>query len=153
MFFHFFPFCCTFCSCSYQLCFLPLLSGETKKCLGASVLWGPGTAAAAAAAAEGEDECRWAAGEDEEAPEGPRPPAQTHPEPRRPPRLFIVTHLVLVLIPAPAFSRLGISMLLEQYHTSHSHAWPQPNREWRSTVVMRAFTQCSLSFLSSWHYW
>lgn len=122
IFIHIFAFCCTFCSC-YQLSFLPLLSGETKKCLGASVLWGPG---AAAAAAEGEDECWWAAGEDEEAPEGPRPPAQTHPESRRPPRRYIVAHLVLIL--TATFSRLGISMLLEQYHTSHSHAWWQPKR-------------------------
>lgn len=121
------------------------LSGETKKCLGASVLWGAGTAAA-----EGEDECRRAAGEDEEAPEGPRPPAQTHPESRRPTRLFNIAPFVLVL--APAFGRLGISMLLEQYHTSHSHAWRQPNGEWRSAVVTHAFTQSSQSFLCSWHY-
>lgn len=120
----------------YQLSFLPLLSGETKKCLGASVLWGP---RAAAAAAEGQDERWWAAGADEEAPEGSRPPAQTHPESRRPPSLSIVAHLLLLLL-TPAFSRLGISMLLEQYHTSHSHAWRQPKRGCRSTVVMHAFT-------------
>lgn len=89
----------------------PLLSGKTKKCLGASVLWDP-----RAAAAEGQDERWWAAGEDEEAPEGPRPPAQTHPESRRPSSLSIIARLVLLLV-TPAFSRLGISMLLEQCHT------------------------------------
>lgn len=125
--FYFLPFLCT-CGTfrfSYQVSFLPLLSGETKKCLGASVFWGPG-----AAAAEWEDECWWAAGEDEEAPEGSRPTAQAYPEPRRPPFLFIIAPLVLIL--TPSISRLGISMLLEQHHTSHSHAWRQPNREWRS---------------------
>lgn len=136
------PSAAPFCS-YYQLSFLPLLSGETKKCLGAPVLRGAG------AAAEGEDE-RWrAAGEDEETPEGPRPPAQTHPESRRPPRLFNVTRLVLVL--APSFCRHGLSMLLEQNHTTHSHAWRQANWEWPSAVVMHALTRSSGGFLCSRH--
>lgn len=84
--------------------FLPLLSGQTEKCLGASVLWGQD------AAAEGEDERRRAAGEDEAAPEGPGSPAQTHPEPRGPPGTVFDAPLFL----SPALSRLGFSMLLEQ---------------------------------------
>lgn len=87
------------------------LPGETKKCLGAPLFRGD-------IAAEGQDECRRAAGEDEEAPEGPRPPAQAHPESRGAPRLSVVARLLLLLL-APAFSRPGISMLLEQHYTSH----------------------------------
>lgn len=76
-------------------------SGATKERLGASVLRGHD------AEAEGEDERRRAAREDEEAPEGSRPPTQTHPEPRRPPRLSVAARPVL---PASALSRFGISM-------------------------------------------
>lgn len=76
-------------------------SGATKERLGAPVLRGHGAEAA------GEDERRRAAREDEEAPEGSRPPTQTHPEPRRPPRLSVTARPVL---PAPALSRFGISM-------------------------------------------
>lgn len=83
--------------------FLPPTSGETKERPGASVLWRHG------AEAEGEDERRRAAREDEEAPEGSGPPAQTHPEPRRPPRLSDTARSIFL---APTLSRFGISMFL-----------------------------------------
>lgn len=79
----------------------PLPPGATKERPGAPVLRGHGAEAA------GEDERRRAAREDEEAPEGSRPPTQAHPEPRRPPSLSVSARPVL---PAPALSRFGISM-------------------------------------------
>lgn len=82
---------------------LPPTSGETKERPGASVLRRHG------AEAEGEDERRRAAGEDEEAPEGSGPPAQTHPEPRGPPRLPDAARSLFL---APALGRFGISMFL-----------------------------------------
>lgn len=49
-------------------------SSETQECLGATVLRGPPA---------GQDECRGAAGADEETPEGSGPGAQEDTEPRR----------------------------------------------------------------------
>lgn len=69
------------------------ISGAIEKCLGASLLSGGGASAR-------EDERRRAAGEDEEAPEGSGATAQAHLEPRGPPRLRVVTLLLLILTPS-----------------------------------------------------
>lgn len=103
---------------------LPPTSGETKERPGASVLRRHG------AEAEGEDERRRAAGEDEEAPEGSGPPAQTHPEPRGPPRLPDAARSLFL---APALGRFGISMFLTLSCMTRSVKWGRP-----SAVVMHA---------------